>query len=281
MNALELEPKHKDYIKTDLRDGVLVITMDNPKKLNGWTMEMMDAFKLAFVKAGAKDEVKAIVFTAEGSYFSAGVNLGSTIQLMAPKKLHQMIVQHNQALFDAFLDVDKPILVAVNGPAIGASVTSATLCNDIIAAEEATFSTPFHRLSVPPEGCSSKLFPLLLGDKNAQRMLGEEGWTPNAKEAQQAGLIQAVVPQEQLVDEAVNIAKGWIEQEITRSYRGGCTVEELKQVNAKESLDLASAFLSASFLFNQCKFLWSKKKYTPALMFFTLTITRPVWGLFL
>jgi len=281
MNTLELAPELKTYVKTTLRQGVLIITMDQPKKLNGWTMQMMDTFKLVFKEACEWDEVKAIVFTGEGRYFSAGVNLGSTIKLMAPKKLHQLIVAHNQALFDAFLDVTKPILVAINGPAIGASVTSATLCDGIIAAETATFSTPFHRLSVPPEGCSSKLFPLILGEKNAQRMLGKEGWTPNAKQALEIGLIQAVAPQEQLVDEAVKLAKSWIDNAATRSYRGGCTVDELKQVNAQESQALANAFLSASFLFKQCKFLWSKKKYSPALLFFVLTVSRPIWARFL
>ena len=56
--------------------------------------------------------------------------------------------------FDMFLDFPKPIIAAINGPAIGASVTSATLCDAIIMAEEgATLSTPFARLGVPPEGC--------------------------------------------------------------------------------------------------------------------------------
>ena len=65
---------------------------------------------------------------------------------MHPQKLHDHILKNNAAIFDAFIDFPKPLMVAANGPAIGACVTSATLCDAIIASEKATFSTPFARL---------------------------------------------------------------------------------------------------------------------------------------
>ena len=148
MNELNLNTGAAEYVLTSINEGVATVTMNKPKKLNGWTMEMMDAFKEAFVKASESDAVKAVVFTGTGNYFSAGVNLGGTIKLMHPKELHDLIVGHNQSLFEAFLNCTKPILVAINGPAIGASVTSATLCNGIIASETATFSTPFAALGL-------------------------------------------------------------------------------------------------------------------------------------
>lgn len=64
-----------------------------------------------------------------------------------PAELHRKIVQENYATFDTFLSFPKPLIVAVNGPAIGASVTSATLSDAIVASEKATFSTPFAKLS--------------------------------------------------------------------------------------------------------------------------------------
>ena len=70
---------------------------------------------------------------------------------MMPRTLFNDIVARNQALFDMFLDFPKPIIAAVNGPAIGASVTSATLCDAIVASEKATFNTPFAALAVPAE----------------------------------------------------------------------------------------------------------------------------------
>ena len=65
---------------------------------------------------------------------------------MHPQKLHDFIHDNNAAIFNAFIEFPKPLMVAANGPAIGACVTSATLCDAIIASEKATFTTPFARL---------------------------------------------------------------------------------------------------------------------------------------
>ena len=98
-------------------------------------------------------------------------------------------------LFELFLDFPKPIIAAVNGPAIGASVTSATLCDALLASDTATFSTPFARLGVPPEGCSSVNFERFMGRDNANRMMGEEAWVPTSKEAVEIGLATKAVCQ--------------------------------------------------------------------------------------
>ena len=263
-------------LKTTTR-GVTTLTMNNPRRLNGWTADMIDALKASFEAAANDDETKALIFTGTDPYYCAGVNLGATIKLGHPKELHAFIVEHNQALFDAFIDFPKPILIAANGPAIGACVTSATLCNGIIASEKATFSTPFAALGVPPEGCSSVMFPRLLGD-SAQRLLGAEGWKPNATEAEEIGLVNWVVPHETPMEEAQRIAEAWIEEGVGRTYRAGATREELKAVNATESVQVATAFLSPPFLEGQFKFLWGKKKRTNALIFLALRATHPAWS---
>lgn len=281
MNDLNLSAESATYIDTTLTEGVAIVMMNNPQKLNGWTQEMMSGFQEAFRKAATNAAVKAIIFTGNGRYFSAGVNLGGSLSLMSPKKLHQMIVRNNQALFDAFLDCPKPILVAVNGPAIGASVTSATLCNGIIASENATFLTPFAALGIKPEGCSSIHFARLMGEANAQRMLGPEGWKPTAQEALEAGLVQWVVPQDQLQSEALKIARDWVESGVQRTFLAGSQWDELKAVNAKESVELADAFLSAPFFKEQARFMWSKGKKGPATLFYLLGALRPLWGRFL
>lgn len=270
-----------NLILRDLRDGVVTLTMNNPARLNGWTGPMMDALKAALREAGADPAVKAIVLTGADPYYSAGVNLSSAIQPQHPRKLHAFIVEHNQELFDTFLNLDKPILAAVNGPAIGAVVTSATLCDGIIASDQATFLTPFARLGITPEGCSSVLFPRLLGKENAERMLGAEGWKPTAAEALEAGLVQWVVPHDTLLEEARRIAAGWAAEGAGRRFRGDATREELLAVNARESIQLADAFLSPPFLSGQFRFLWSKKKHGPAMVFWALRATHPLWSLLL
>ena len=268
-----------DLILSSTRDHVTTLTMNHPRRLNGWTAPMLRALQDALQQASSDDNTHAIVLTGTGTYYSAGVNLGGTLRLDHPKALHAFIVEHNQALFDTFLHIDKPIVAAVNGPAIGAPVTSATLCDAIVAADSATFSTPFARLGVPPEGCSSIHFARLMGAANATRMLGPEGWRPTAAEAVEAGLIDQVVPADSLLEAAVSLARGRIPG--GRTFRAGSTREELLAANAKESVQLADAFLSAPFLKGQMKFLWSKKKRGPAAMFAGLWLTSPAWRLLL
>ena len=259
-------------------EGITTLTMNTPERLNGWTRPMMDALEAHLAAAASDDQTQVLVLTGADPYFCAGVNLAGAFSLGHPRKMHAMIVENNEALFNLFLDFPKPILVAVNGPAIGASVTSATLCDGIIASEKATFSTPFAALGVTPEGCSSVQFARLMGQENAERMLGQEGWRPNAQEALDAGLIQWLVPHDQLADEAHRIAREWIDDGAQRSFRGGSGRDELKAVNAQESRVLADAFLAPPFIKAQFKFLKSKKKWGPAAMFLVLLITRPIWS---
>lgn len=259
-------------------NGVTTLTMNRPRKLNGWTLEMMAELEAEFQAAAQNPDTKVLVLTGAGHYYCAGVNLGGSLHMGHPKVLHGMITQRNQALFDMFLDFPKPLLIAVNGPAIGASVTSATLSNAIIAAKSATFSTPFAALGVCPEGCSSIHFDRILGPGNAERMLETEGWKPNAQEALDAGLVQWVVEPDELIAKAQEIAEEWISQGTKRAFRGGSTLEELKAVNARESVEVANAFMSAPFMKAQYRFMWSKKKRVPAAVFLTLWLTRPLWA---
>ena len=265
-------------VLTHRRDGVTTLTMNRPARLIGWTMAMMNALKEAFKVAAQDTETRVLILTGADPYYCAGVNLAATLRLGHPRKLRAMIVEHNQALFDAFLDFPKPLLVAINGPAIGASVTSASLCDGMIASEKATFSTPFGALGIPPEGCSSVQFERLMGRANAERMLGKEGWKPTADEALKAGLIQWVAPHDELLEQAGKIAREWIASNGIRSFRGGSLREELKSVNASESQALADAFLSTPFIKAQFRFLWSKKKWAPAFMFLSMLISRPLWS---
>lgn len=268
----------KELILTSNEDGVTTLIMNNPKRLNGWTAPMLEALTTAFTTAAADEHTKALILTGADPYYCAGVNLGGALKLGHPRALHAMIVEHNQALFELFLSFPKPILIAANGPAIGACVTSATLCDGIIASEKATFSTPFAALGVASEGCSTVHLARLIGEESAQRMLGVEGWKPNADEALSVGLVQWRVAHEDLLSEAQTIAAGWVKDGRERTFRGGSTKEELLAVNATESIAVADSFLARPFLKGQFKFLWRKKKRAPALTFMTLWLTQPVWS---
>ena len=266
-----------ELLLTSHAGGVTTLTMNNPRRLNGWTTEMIADLQAALTRAAADNATKVVVLTGTDPYYSAGVNLGGSLQLGHPRELHAGIVQHNEALFDMFISFPKPILIAANGPMIGACVTTATLCNAIVASERATLSTPFTALGVPPEGCSSVVFPRILGAA-ADRMLGPEGWKPTAAEALSVGLVQYVVAHDQLMTEAQRIAKQWIQDGVGRTYPAGLDKQALQEINARESVQVATAFLSPPFLMGQYRFLRSRKKYPPAAMFLMLRLTHPAWS---
>jgi Delta3-Delta2-enoyl-CoA isomerase len=273
-----MQTPRTDLIVSSTTNRITTLTLHDPRRLNGWTAEMLRSLQAALLTAARDPGTDVVILTGTGRYYSAGVNLSGTMSLMHPEALRRQIIAQNQALFDLFLDFPKPILVAVNGPAIGAPVTSATLCDGIMAAESATFSTPFARLGVSPEGCSSVLFARLMGEPMAQRLLGPEGFVPTAREARDAGLITHVVADDALLAEAQRLAESWSAEKKARSFRGGLSKDELKAINARESVALASAFLSSKFLRGQARFLASKKKVGPALVLWTLHMTRPLWA---
>jgi enoyl-CoA hydratase/carnithine racemase len=269
-------PVANDLLLRETQGGVTTLTMNDPRRLNGWTVEMLAALQRGFAAAATDASTQALVLTGSGDYYCAGVNLAGSLQLAHPAKLHAYIIERNEALFEMFLNFPKPIVVAVNGPAIGASVTSATLCNAIIASERATFSTPFSALGVTPEGCSSVVFPRLLG-ASAERLLGPEGWKPTGAQAVEVGLAQRCVPHDALLDEAVRHARQLIDDGVGRRYPLGMAKDELLEISARESRVLATAFLRPAFLMGQFRFLWRKKKRPLALAFLALAKTQPAW----
>ncbi len=262
----------------ETKNGVTTLVMNNPRKLNGWTVPMMDAVKRELAAARDDIDTKVVILSGVGPYYCAGVNLAGAIKLGHPKKLRRIICDQNEALFGLFINFPKPVIVAVNGPAIGGAVTSATLCDAIIASENATFSTPFAKLGVAREGCSSVYFERLMGRENAERMLGTEGFVPTGREALEMGLVSQVVPHDSLMGTAQSLAEQWVSEGRCRTYRKGITREELVAINASESQRVADSFLASTFIKGQAEFLFKKKKWGPAMMFYSLWCTRPLWS---
>ena len=124
------------------KNNVTTLTMNDPKKLNGWTGPMMLTLRERFQQHATDPETKVLILTGADPYYCAGVNLSAAIQPMHPRKLHGLIRTNNQAVFEAFLDFPKPIIIAANGPAIGACVTSASLCDAIVASEKVRTKDP-------------------------------------------------------------------------------------------------------------------------------------------
>lgn len=294
-SSVEKKAKEPFVLVSDL-NRVRTVLMNRPKQLNGWTDNMMRAIQTSFADAKEDSNVDVVILSGVGKYYCAGVNLSGVLRPMHPQTLHDTIIKFNQEVFDNFLDFPKPIIVAMNGPAIGASVTTASTCDALIMADNATLLTPFARLGVPPEGCSSVHFEKVMGAEQAQRMLGPEAWTPTAAEAVAVGLAHRAVPQEDVVTEAQSMAEEWIKKgrlhrtiaqpeaipsDDTNRKAAAELIKEYKAVNAAESIELGRAFLAPEFFQGQINFLSSKGKSQQAMMFKALLATRPLWSMLL
>jgi len=264
------------------KNNVTTITLNNPKKYNAWDMALTNQLVDKFSRAANDEETQVVIYTGTDPYFCSGGSLAEFLGKKSPKGLQKMIRENNERCFNIFIEFPKPIIAAVNGPGIGAGTTAPALCDAIIASEKATFSTPFKTLGVGPEGCASVHFEKFLGPEAANRLL-IDCWKPTAAEAKEIGLVAEVVPHEELVARAQQLGEEWVRSGRERVIRGGGTIEEYKQVNKKESNDLAEAFVSEEFLRTQLEFLKKRGKHQsiPGLVLWVMLTSRPVWAKFL
>lgn len=268
-------------VLVSVKNGVCTIKFNRPERFNAWSVEMIIAWQEALLTAAKDDSVKAAILTGAGKYYCSGVDFGGALKPMLPRKLIEFARTENQKLFEIYLEFPKPLFAAVNGPAIGAAVTSASLCDLILASDKATFHTPFRALGITPEGCSSFNFPRLLGETGAKVML-EEGRRIDAKEARELGLVSEVVvtaseeDSEVLLERAQQVAEDWVEQNRKRPIVEQGLVEKLKGVNAEESQRLAEAFCGREFLERQQQFAQDRKKTSLAWMFWAAKYAMPL-----
>eukprot|EP00511_Aplanochytrium_stocchinoi_P006563 CAMPEP_0204831956 /NCGR_PEP_ID=MMETSP1346-20131115/12224_1 /ASSEMBLY_ACC=CAM_ASM_000771 /TAXON_ID=215587 /ORGANISM="Aplanochytrium stocchinoi, Strain GSBS06" /LENGTH=266 /DNA_ID=CAMNT_0051963427 /DNA_START=72 /DNA_END=869 /DNA_ORIENTATION=- len=259
-------------IVTD-KNGIRTIKLNNPRKLNAFTPEMMAGLEENLKQATNDDKVTGVIITGTGRYYSAGVDFSGTIQPMWPSDLKAHIRKSNYDLFNNFLSFPKPLIMALNGPAVGASATSSRLSDVIVAVELASFNTPFAKLGLVPEGCSSYTFPKLLGEELASKVL--KGKILSSEEAHACGFIEYVVPDESLMERAQEVAEEYVAS--GKPKRWAEELDILKKTNEKESIALANAIMDVPFMSRQMKNAWKKGSYAPVAIFGLMRLTRPVW----
>ena len=188
----------------DLEDSVARVRLDRPGKLNAFTFAMIDALRVAIERAAADERAVAIVVTGTGRAFCAGLDTsdlarsteGGPIDSPGSPQPGEL-----PALFGYLLRVQKPVIAAVNGVAAGGGFVLAMMCDLRFASPEASFTTVFSRRGLIAEHGTSWLLPRLIGTSRALDLL----WSSrriDAAEAFRVGLVDRLVPGEQLLDEA-------------------------------------------------------------------------------
>src|SRR5206468_11271044 len=199
-----------EHILYRVEDGLLTLTLNRPEKLNAFTPRMMRELIDAFERADAEDAVRAVIATAAGRAFCAGADLsegGATFDsTVGPRP--QTIDEHRDGGGRVTLRIfesKKPVIAAINGPAVGVGITM-TLPMDVrIASTAARIGCVFARRGVVPEACSTWFLPRLVGISQAAEWV-YTGRVFGADEALAARLVSRVVAPEALLPTARQLA---------------------------------------------------------------------------
>jgi enoyl-CoA hydratase/carnithine racemase len=199
-----------EQIHTELAEGVLQITLNRPERLNAWTPTMARELHEAFDQADADDEVRAVIVTGAGRGFCAGADLGAggeTFDYRARGAGDATVVRDNGGQFTLrVFDSKKPVIAAINGPAVGVGATM-TLPMDVrLAAEDAKIGFVFARRGIVPEACSSWFLPRVVGISRAMEWVAT-GRVFSAQEALEAGLVRSLHPKDELLGAARELAR--------------------------------------------------------------------------
>ena len=198
-----------EQITTGLSDNVLTITLNRPERLNAFTTTMGDELRAAFDDADADDGVRAVIVTGAGRGFCAGADLERGTETFA-KREHEdpdsIPRDGGGRLTLRIFQCTKPVIAAINGPAVGIGATM-TLPMDIrLASESARIGFVFSRRGIVPEACSSWFLPRLVGISRAMEWVAT-GRVFGADEALQGGLVRSVYPPDELIGAANALAR--------------------------------------------------------------------------
>lgn len=203
-------------ILTDIKDGIMTLTLNRPDRLNSFTRGMLDQMIAAFDVADADDAVRVVIVTGAGRGFCAGVDLDNPDAFTAAKPDPRAT---DPAVWDNPENRDmggvlalrifaclKPVIAAVNGPAVGIGMTMQLPMDIRLAADTARFGFVFARRGIVPEAASSWFLPRIVGMSRALEWC-YTGRVFGAEEALAGGLVRSVHAPEDLLPEARRIAR--------------------------------------------------------------------------
>ena len=188
-----------------LSDGVAVVTINRPERLNAMDAEHYSALSQAWTKVRDNPDIRVAVVTGAGEKsFTVGADLKSF--LTAPPGLAEMWLTQRDQLLNRGLEVWKPVIAAINGFALGGGCETAMACTIRIAVEHAKFGQPEVKLGLLPGGGGTQRLPRLVGKGRALQLI-LSGEIISAQEAWRIGLVNEVVPASGLIARAEAILK--------------------------------------------------------------------------
>lgn len=195
-------------IRLDISDSLATITLDRPDKLNAFTTAMGYELIEAFDTCDRDDAVRAVVLTGAGRAFCAGADLsGGAETFVAPEDAATEDFRDGGGeLVLRMFESRKPIIAAINGPAVGVGITMTLAADFRLAVDNARIGFVFNRRGIVPESCSSWFLPRLVSMQKALDWV-YSGRLVDAAEAHEAGLFYGLYTAESLLDEAYALAR--------------------------------------------------------------------------
>lgn len=192
----------------DRKEGIAILTLNRPEKLNSVTVTMLyQAFPNVLRELQEDDEVRALVITGADRGFCSGADLGQNWSDLSPYDLRtNERLQPLGAFALALYNLEKPVISAINGIAAGAGVSIALLSDIRIASENAKFSLAFVKRGLVPDCGATFVMPRLIGTAKSFELMCT-GDMIDAKEAERIGLVNKVVPHNRLMDETILFAR--------------------------------------------------------------------------
>ncbi|WP_088006052.1 enoyl-CoA hydratase-related protein [Indiicoccus explosivorum] len=193
-----------ETIKTELNDGVLILTLNRPDKMNAYTVKMNSELLHAYQEADQNDDVRVIIVTGNGRAFCAGMDLSEGGATFASEESPEEYRDLGGQVSIQVYDMKKPIIAAINGAAVGIGLTM-TLPMDIrILQQDAKIGFVFGRRGIGPEAASGWFLPRIVGIGKALEWTLTGRYIP-AEEAIASGLVQYA--SQNPLEKALEIAK--------------------------------------------------------------------------
>lgn len=198
-----------ETILFDVQDNIATITLNRPDKLNAFNDQMIQETTDAFKQCARDGNVRCVVLTGHGRAFSSGQDL-SDVQAREGQEGNFSIGEHLRhgyhRLLKQMLATEKPILGAINGIAAGAGVGIALATDIRIASDKASFMLAFSRIGLVPDSGTNWLLPRIIGQARTYEMAVTADRIP-AEKALEWGIVNRVVPHEQLAENVLAWAK--------------------------------------------------------------------------
>jgi len=203
------------HILYEVGDKIATITLNRPDRMNAWTPIMERDVRHAMEAAAADDDVRVIVLTGAGRAFCAGgdvkgMSSGTLMGGDGSKKSRfdrgPIAAANGRRLVENMLDVEQPIIGAINGDAVGLGATIALLCDIIVVSEKARFADTHVKVGIVAGDGGAVIWPLLIGPHRAKEFLMRGNFI-NGAEAAKIGMVNYAVAPDQVMSKARELAQ--------------------------------------------------------------------------